>query len=139
MEFLIGSMLTLVSVIVIQKSTKTYQRKYKAIPPRFTQSRSYEVTKIFSMIVPEQKEMLDTQATNHFDSQSTTVLLFENNAYWILDNKVYIANIVDGQIDEESKKVVDTINMSDVELKKIVFVVETLTKGGDNDRRSSGK
>lgn len=139
MEFLIGSLATLMTVIIVQKSVQKTAKKLKPMKPKFTQSRSNEVLKLYRALVPSQREPLVTQSTRHFDDNSTKILFYNNMAYWIDNNKVYQANVIDGEIDSENKIVVDTMNMSDVELKKINFVVETLTKGGDNDRRNTGK
>ena len=127
------------TIIIVQKSVTKTEKKFRPIKSNFTQSRSNEITKIYKILMPAQKEPLITQATAHFDSNSTRVLLYENLAYWIDNNKVYKAEVIDGQIDEENKILIDTMNMSDVELKKIIFVVETLTKGGDNDSRNPRK
>ena len=72
---------------------------------------------------------IDTQATRHFDNSRTRILMTESNAYWIKDNAVYVADIQDGKIMEESSKIVDTMGMGKVELDELMFIVEKLTEG----------
>lgn len=56
-------------------------------------------------------------------------LLLNGKAYWITDNAVFVADVDDQGIIEESKKVVDTMAMDDVQLKEIEFIVNKLTEG----------
>ena len=75
------------------------------------------------------KEPLDTQASNYLKRKMVRVIFTKSNAYWIKDNAVYEAEILDGSIKQESTKKVDIHAMNDVQLKKIQFIVEKLTEG----------
>lgn len=79
-----------------------------------------------------------TQATNHYDSRQVRVLMTETNAYWIADNALHVADVVDGSVVESSTKKVDMMGMDKVELEEMIFIVEKLTEGKSNDRWSSG-
>lgn len=81
---------------------------------------------------------LKTQATEHYDSRQVRVLMTETNAYWIANNALYTAEIIDGSVVESSTKKVDMMGMSKVELEEMIFIVEKLTEGKSNDRWSSG-
>lgn len=75
--------------------------------------------------------------------QETSIrfLTMEGKAYWIQDSKVYVSELIDGDlssINESSTKVVDMMALDKVELDKMVFIVETLTEGLANDSRNSG-
>jgi hypothetical protein len=61
----------------------------------------------------------------------------EDTAYWIKDNNLYTAEVIEGDVDSETTKPVDTMNMSNKELNKLVVIVEALRKD-DNDSRNTG-
>ena len=61
----------------------------------------------------------------------------EDKAYWIKDNNLYTAEVIEGDVDSETTQPVDTMNMSNKELNKLVGIVEALRKD-DNDNRNTG-
>ena len=62
----------------------------------------------------------------------------DDRAYWIKDNTFYEANLVDGEVDKNTTKVVDTMTMDKVELDKMAFIVQKLTEGTRNDFGNPG-
>ena len=96
-----------------------------------SQSYFYDVVKVAMPIIDmlKGKPIIQSQATKHRDKNIFKILALGNKAYWIRNNAVYEAEIVDGQIDKESAKVVDMTHIDDVELKKMIYVVEKLTEG----------
>ena len=96
-----------------------------------SQSYFYDVVKVAMPIIDmlKGKPKINSQATKHRDKNVFRILALGNRAYWIRDNAVYEAEIVDGHIDKESAKVVDMSHIDDVELKKMIYVVEKLTEG----------
>ena len=86
----------------------------------------------------KEDEKLETQAFKHNDKQTIRVVIHDNTAYWMQNNQFLSANVVDGMVDQETAKPVDTMSMSEVELDKISFIVEKLTEGQKNDRGNSG-
>jgi hypothetical protein len=62
----------------------------------------------------------------------------EHHAYWIANNALQVAKIIDGIVQEDSAKKVDMMGMDKVELEEMIFIVEKLTEGKSNDRWSSG-
>ena len=80
-----------------------------------------------------------TQSTNYQDESYIKVVISENRAYWIKENTFYMANVVNGMVDKETTQKVDTMSMSDVELKKMLVIVETLRESGNNDSSGTGK
>lgn len=85
-----------------------------------------------------EKEQTPSQALKHEAQKFTKVLVLEDVAYWIKDNKVYYANIQEDKIDGFSTSVVDTMGMDEVQLDKMIFIIDKLTEGTDNDRSNSG-
>lgn len=137
MEYFIGSVLTLASVYFMNRlvsKSKSVVRTVKGI--RFSQSRTYEMTKDLypiSHFMPAFPQRISTQATKHFDRNTTRVLYMDGLAWFIKSvdglDALHVADITENGFDENSVKRVDTYTMDDVELKKTMFIVEKLTEG----------
>jgi hypothetical protein len=78
-----------------------------------------------------------TQSKNHYDKTNVKVIIVDNNAYWIKDNIFYKAPLVDQLIDKESAEQVDTISMDKVQLEKMLFIMDKLREGINDDSRGS--
>ena len=79
-----------------------------------------------------------TQSKVHYDKSNIKVILFDNNAYWIKDNIFYKAPLVNELIDKDSAEQVDTIHMDKVQLDKMLFIMDKLREGINDDSRGSG-
>jgi hypothetical protein len=80
----------------------------------------------------KQMKYVETQARKFEKSLMLRVFVMDNEAYWIKNNAVFVANMVDeNNIDKTSAKQLDMISMDEVQLKKITFVIEKLTEGLD--------
>ncbi len=86
--------------------------------------------------IPQKK--LVSQATKLYDKTHLRIIIFNDSAYWIKDNVFYTAEVVDGNVDEASAKVVDTMTMDKVQLDTMAFIVDKLTEGTADDHRNSG-
>jgi hypothetical protein len=79
-----------------------------------------------------------TQSKIHHDKANIKVIIFDNDAYWIKDNIFYKAPLVDELIDKDAAEQVDTIHMDKVQLDKMLFIMDKLREGINDDSRSSG-
>jgi hypothetical protein len=79
-----------------------------------------------------------SQSKVHHDKTNIRVIIVENNAYWIKDNIFYKAPLVNELIDKESAEQVDTISMDKVQLDKMLFIMDKLREGINDDSRGSG-
>jgi hypothetical protein len=79
----------------------------------------------------------NSQSKAHHDKNNIKVIIFDNDAYWIKDNIFYKAPLVDQLIDKESAEKVDTIHMDKVQLDKMLFIMDKLREGIDDDSRGS--
>ena len=79
-----------------------------------------------------------TQSKLHYDKSNIKVIILDNNAYWIKDNIFYKAPLVNELIDKESAEQVDTIHMDKVQLDKMLFIMDRLREGINDDSRGSG-
>ena len=79
-----------------------------------------------------------TQSKLHYDKTNIKVIIFDNDAYWIKDNIFYKAPLVDELIDKEAAEQVDTMGMDKVQLDKMLFIMDKLREGINDDSRGSG-
>ena len=70
-----------------------------------------------------------TQSMKYFDSINLRILILEEQAYWIKNNAVFVAEIINGEIEKDTAKEVDTMAMDKVQLNKLMFIVEKLKEG----------
>jgi len=139
LEYLVGSVITLVSVAVANRLIMKQLRYVKK-----TQKIKYSQTHVYSLLIDmfnsyDLERLPKTQSTEYQDRAYTKIVVVENRAYWIKDNKFYVADVNDGSVNKDSSEEVDTISMNDVELKKIIDIVEALKQGGTDDNRYPGK
>lgn len=135
MEYLLGSLITLITMSVVARLVKSPQNNPKRVRTNFSQSRQY---KLISDYIPIKPKKLKTQSTKHYQKQHTRVVFIGDTAYWIEKNGLHKAQFVDGKINEETKVKVDTMGMDRVELDKMIFIVDRLTEGLTDDSGNSG-
>jgi len=136
MEYFLGCFFTLTMIYVVVRLLKQPKNRIINNVIIHSQSRLHEIVKDF---LPISTKPLKTQATEYFESSHVLVIRNENKVYWIQDNIFYVADIINGQVAEETKKRVDTSTMNKVELDKISFIVDKLTEGKRYDSGNSGK
>ena len=78
-----------------------------------------------------------TQSKIHHEKTNVKVIILDNQAYWIKNNIFYKAPLVDQLIDKDSAEEVDTISMDKVQLDKMLFIMDKLREGINDDSRGS--
>lgn len=142
MEYLLGSVVTLATLLVIGYLLRRYSLKKDEYEITYSQSYVHSVMAPLTafMSLGEQPVQTETQSLKHYDSMFTQVVITKNQAYWIKDNTFLVAPINDdGEIDREAAVAVDTMSMSKVQLEEISLIVEELTRGKGYDSGSAGK
>lgn len=136
MEYFLGALVTLVAVFIVRTITAKQVEDPGQIRVAYSQSNVYDLIRPF---MPEKilKNIGPTQSTKHYDQLFTKIFFQNNKAYWIKDNTFYVADLVDGVVDKENAKPVDTMGMSKVQLNEMIFIIETLTEGNSDDYRNS--
>jgi hypothetical protein len=132
MEYFLGSLITLIIMSYFGKKAGEFAKE-KPKTVKYSQSYidSLVAEKIIQEFLPKPKPK--TQATENQKNSEVRVIIIEGEAYWIVDQTLYVANIVDGLVDNETTKKVDTMTMDDVQLEKTQFIVQKLTEGKGND------
>lgn len=140
MEYFVGSILTLFTIAFCNLFIGKNKSRMESISVSFSQSRLHELLKpmrvISDLVKTLAKSENPTQAKKHYSGLHVKVIMSETEAYWIANNKFYVADVEDSFIVQETTREVDTMAMDDVQLKKIVEIVEML--GDSNDSGSSG-
>ena len=90
-------------------------------------------------IKKEKKHKLFTQSLKFMETMFAKIIFVDNQAYWIRDNAIYTAKSKNNKIDENTIQKVDIMTMNKVELDKMIFIVDKLTEGNEDDSRNSGK
>ena len=126
MEYILGSLVTLVCVIVLNKIIRSSLNQ-KQNNFSVTQSYLFKILSEYNDRALEDK-LPDTQSYKHVKSQYVKIMIVDDEAYWIRNNQLYVAPFQNGEIDESSTREVDTIDMPAVELKKTMFIVEKLSE-----------
>jgi hypothetical protein len=140
MEYFLGSLLTILTLIFAARLFSKDVDKYRVSPISYTQSYTHD---LISPLLPPggltgPYKPLVSQAQKHNDKTNIRVLFVDDKAYWIKDNKFFVAETEDGMVINDTSVGVDTMAMDSVELEKMVFIVDKLTEGINNDRGDSG-
>jgi hypothetical protein len=116
---------------VVQKRKKYFAKIV------YTQSSIHQIVK--NLLPKDLFEVPKTlsQARKHIEKNSVKVLIIENNAYWVHDNMFYVADTVDGSVDSETVRPVDTNNMSKRDIDKMLFILDSLKNGNSDDSSSA--
>jgi len=128
MEYFLGSLITLLIMSYFGKrSAKVMSKPLKGI----SYSQAYIDNLVSEKMIEEflPKPPRKTQASEHTSGQEVRVIIIENEAYWISEQTLYVATLIDGVIDNNTTKKVDTMTMDTVQLDKTQFIVQKLTEG----------
>lgn len=128
MEYFLGSLVTFLLMAYFgKKSAKIISKPIK----RSQISQAY-VDKLVSAKMVEEflpKPIKKRQSASYIANQEIKVIIVEGHAYWIYEQSLFTADMVDGIIDKDTTRKVDTMTMDDVQLKRTQFIVSKLTEG----------
>lgn len=141
MELLIASVLAMAVFYFFNRNQST-DINTKSIMPKIFLSQAY----VYNLIKPalpvleiiSKQDAVQSQSSKHEESKFTKVLVLEDTAYWISNNQVFSAEILNNHIDPESASAVDIMGMDKIQLDKMIFIIDKLTEGMNNDRSDSG-
>jgi hypothetical protein len=87
--------------------------------------------------MPEKERML-SQSLKHAEQNMIKIVVIDGTAYWVKDNIFYTAETNNGVVMHERARPVDVQNMPPRELDKMIFILDNLGRGKNNDSSSSG-
>ena len=140
MEILIGFVLAFASILFVRRFilTNSFLKENAVSKIIYRQSHIYSLIAPMMPYVPVYKKIRPTQSLINNEKKKQVIIFTDDKAYWIKDNGFYQADLLDGEIDKSTIKIVDTMTMDKVELDKMIFIVEQLREGMRNDFGSSG-
>jgi hypothetical protein len=132
-EYLIG-FLVAIGMLVLLRFLVPRTIKNNPIPKiKYSQTHIHDIIKDNlpdHLFLPLKKAR---QTINHEKSMHLKVLFFEKDAYWIKENALFIAEQEDGIVKEDTARRVDTMGMNRVQLEKVMYIVDILNEGNQND------
>jgi hypothetical protein len=123
-----GAIVTTATILLTYRWFMANSIPKKSFKVSISQSRTNELMKSF-FINNESFPAATTQSMKHFDSINLRILILEEQAYWIKNNAVFVAEVINGEIEKDTAKEVDTMAMDKVQLNKLMFIVEKLKEG----------
>lgn len=138
MRYFLGSMSTLIVIFIVTKFfySNIDLKTNKTI--RYSQTHIYELIKPLIVTKEINKVVKNSQAKVYNEKINIKVIIMENVAYWIKDNIFYMANMVDGFVDKDTTRTVDTMAMDKVQLDKMLFIMDRLREGKRDDSSGTG-
>ena len=138
MEYVLTLALILLLVFIFnslnsRRIVKTFNRMV------YTQSSIHEIVKDF---LPKntmtRKKSIKSQSKKHASVHMVKIVVIDGKAYWVKNNVFYTADIHEGEILHETATPVDTLKMSREELDKMIFILDNLGRGDEDERSGSG-
>ena len=132
-DFLV-SFLTMIAIFAILYVRKPQQRK------NIIKYRQSHIHQIIGPFLPDlvPVDVKNTQTTKRLKESIIDVLVTEDFAYWIHKNVFYKANVDEGNVDRSTASPVNTQDMSEEELKKMLKILDKLSDRSNNEGRGAG-
>ena len=138
MEYFLGSAITMIAMFVTTRLISSTQVNKKNDIPRYSQSHIHMLILPVLPEIRQYKKRAITQSTKHEEKTNIRVVILENKAYFVKNGTFYCADMNGTEIDKASSTLVDTIGMDKVQLDKMLFIMDKLREGINDDSRGSG-
>ena len=132
-EYFLGFLVAIVMIVLLRLLIPRTIKNNPTAKIKYSQTHIHNIIKDNlpdHLFLPMKKPR---QTINHEKSIHLKILFFEKEAYWIKENALFIAEQEDGIVKEETAKRVDTIGMNRVQLEKVIYIVDILNEGNQND------
>ena len=132
-EYFIGFLVAMAMLVVFRLLGTRIIRDDYGTRIRYSQSHIHEITRDYlpnSLFMPIK---IPRQSFNHEKRINLKVLFFDKEAYWIKENTLFTAEQEDGIVKEDTARRVDTMGMNRVQLEKVMYIVDILNEGNQND------
>lgn len=141
MQYAIGFFTGFLFIYIVVKLQNKYNILNEVSIKKLKPSQSHTHNIVFLFKLREQKEKLNkkTQSRLHDSKTNIKVIIMDNQAYWIKDNIFYTADMqMDGNVDKDTTRTVDTMAMNKVQLNKMMFIIDRLREGVFDDSGGTG-
>lgn len=132
MEYLAAFGLTLLLFwFIIVINNKQYKKQFDKI--KYRQSDIHNNTRF---LIPKNNKKKLSQLDKHMSDNVIKIIVVDNKAYWVVDNMFYTADINNGEVVSETTKQVNTLEMSKDDIDKMLFILDNLGRGNDDNSSS---
>jgi hypothetical protein len=103
--------------------------------------RQSDIHESIRTLIPKKlnnKEKIESQSAKHAANTMIKIIVIDSKAYWVKDNVFYSADTDNGDIVSPTVEPVDISTMSKKDIDKMLFILDNLRKGIQNDSGSSG-
>jgi hypothetical protein len=119
-------------IIVNKKRKKSFNKVL------YRQSDMHNILKDFFFKDIFDDKVVTSQSKIWKEKQTTRVVIINEKAYWVSNNMFYVGDTVNGKVQPETGKPLDTTKMSKKEIDKMLFILDNLKNGKLNDSGSAG-
>ena len=137
MEYFLGSAITFALVFFTTRIISLNSFSNDRLAVRYSQSHIHSIV---SPVLPPQQVLKAPRKSQSAELEAKTnikVIIVDGQAYWIKDNSFYVADLEGRNVDGSTARIVDTIHMDKVQLDKMLFIMDKLREGIEDDSRSS--
>ena len=131
----VGLTLIAFSSIIIVMNKK---RKNSFSKILYRQSDMHNILKDFFFKDIFDDKVVPSQSKIWKEKQTTRVVIIDQKAYWVSNNIFYVGETVDGKVIPETGEPLDTVNMSNLEINKMLFILDNLKNGEASDSGGTG-
>ena len=116
--------------------------RYKALKNlssvKYRQSDIHQTIKFFVPKKLNNKNFIESQSARHAATTMIKIIVIDDKAYWVKDNVFYFADTNNGDIVGPTAEPVDISTMSKKDIDKMLFILDNLRKGKNDDSGSTG-
>lgn len=126
------------SWFIIRITTKSRNKAFSRT--LYRQSDLHRIMKKFfsQQLIPDLDTNRSSQLTKRREKDTIKVIVIDEKAYWVSDNVFYIADAIGGNPIPETARPLDTKQMSNKDISKMLFILDNLKDGKLNDSGSAG-
>ncbi|NBX27126.1 MAG: hypothetical protein EBR55_02585 [Chitinophagia bacterium] len=132
MKYILTIGLTLLFFWAILITVSLFNNKRYYNKNVYRQSDMHKMLKIFFNKDLEQQKSF-SQFKKRREEKNIKVVVLGNKAYWVSDNVFYVGNAINGVVQPETGKPIDTTEMSKEKLDQMLFILDNLKNGNRND------
>jgi hypothetical protein len=104
---------------------------------KYSQSDIHESIRKFVPKKLNNKEKIESQSAKHAANTMIKIIVIDNKAYWVKDNIFYFSDTSNGDVVGSTAEPVDISTMSKKDINKMLFILDNLRKGIQNDSGSA--
>jgi len=126
------------SWFIIRITTKSRNKAFSRT--LYRQSDLHRIMKKFfsQQLIQDFDKNRSSQLTRRREKSTIKVIVIDGKAYWVSDNVFYISDAVGGNPIPETARPLDTKEMSNKDISKMLFILDNLKDGNLNDSGSAG-